>query len=353
MSEAERLLAEYGPVPEDATEAAAWWHELLDEACGDPEIEARFEAWLESSADNTSAWRRVALAWDGAVQAAAQPRVLAHRRRALDSRPRAPRLAALAAGLCLAAALAASAAVGWRLLAPVTDTEAVHIAQTAPGEYVTAVGQRSTVLLDDGSRVELNTASRITVAMEGIERRVRLAEGQALFEVAPDPARPFVVEAGDRRITALGTVFDVRVGEAERSVQVTMVEGLTRVERSRAAEGEQAEDEEPSVELGAGEQLIARPAAAAERRSVNASRVTSWRQGRLVFENDPLAEAVAEVNRYARRAIVLDDPELAELRVSGVFTAGRSEVFIEALEGVHGLRVARTEADRIVLARAH
>jgi transmembrane sensor len=352
MSEAKRLMAEYGPVPEDAVMAAAWWHELLDEACGDPEIEARFEAWLGSDLDHPAAWRRVALAWDGAAQAAAQPKVLAHRRRALDPRPGAPRAAALAAGLCLAAALAASAAVGWRLLAPDTGQDAIQIAQTAPGEYVTAVGQRSTVVLDDGSRVELNTASRITVAMEGVERRVRLTEGQALFDVATDPARPFVVEAGDRRITALGTVFDVRVGEAEPSVQVTMVEGLTRVERSRGGAGESAEHDEPSVELGAGEQLIARPAAPAERRAVDAARVTSWRQGRLVFDNDPLAEAVAEMNRYARRAIVLDDPELASLRVSGVFTAGRSEIFIEALEGVHGLRVARSEADRIVLARA-
>lgn len=354
MIEAERLLAEYGPVPEEAVEAAAWWHELLDEACGDPGIEARFEAWLEADADHAAAWRRVALAWDGAAQAAAQPRVLVHRRRALASRSRAPRAAALAAGLCLAAALAASAAVSWRMLAPVTGSEAVQTAQTAPGEYVTAVGQRSTVVLDDGSRVELNTASRVMVSMEGVERQVRLTHGQALFEVAPDPARPFVVEAGDRRITALGTVFDVRVGETEPSVQVTMVEGLTRVERSPAAESRaaEAEEDEPAVELGAGEQLIARPAAAAERRAVDAARVTSWRQGRLVFENDSLGDALAEMNRYARRTIVLDDPELAGLRVSGVFTAGRSEVFIEALEGVHGLGVARAEADRIVLARA-
>lgn len=352
MSQAQRLLAEYGPIPEDAFEAAAWWHELLGEAGGDDDIELRFETWLEASADHAEAWRRVAAAWSGAAQAAAQPRVLVHRRRALAPRPRIPRAAVMAAGLCLTAALAAAAAVSLNMAGPPAEGEAVQLAQTMPGEFVTAVGQRSTLVLDDGSRVELNTASRIVVSMEGVERRVELMEGQALFEVAPDPARPFVVDAGDRRITALGTVFDVRVGEAEPSVQVTMIEGLTRVEKAGTGRGDTVSGEERPFELGVGEQLIVRPAAAAERREVDASRVTSWRHGRLMFDNDPLSEAVAEMNRYARRTIVLDDPELADLRVSGVFTAGRSEAFIEALQAVYSLNVVRTDADRIVLARA-
>ncbi|WP_199200498.1 FecR family protein [Alkalicaulis satelles] len=346
-----RLRAEYGPIPQDALEAAAWWHELLDEADGDIDIAAQFDAWLEASADHDAAWRRVTRAWEGASQAAADPAVLAHRRRALAPRPHYARMAAVAAGLCLATALAAFAVTGLHMGAPAPG-EAVQTAQAVPGEFVTSLGQRSTVVLDDGSRVELNTASRIIVSMEGVERHVRLAEGQALFDVAADPARPFVVEAGNRRITALGTVFDVRVGDAEPSVQVTMLEGLTRVERARTAPPVDGAGEEPSFELSGGEQLIVRPAAAPQRREVDAARVTSWRHGWLVFENEPLSEAVAEMNRYARRNIVLDSPGLADLRVSGVFTAGRSELFIEALQSAYNLRVARTEADYIVLARA-
>jgi transmembrane sensor len=187
--------------------------------------------------------------------------------------------------------------------------------------YSTAIGERSTIALEDGSTLVLNTATRLRVDFTRSARNVTLLSGQALFEVASDARRPFTVQAGDRRITALGTAFDVRVEAGV--VRVTLLEGRVAVEEP----GRPANREE----LTPGQQLLAASRGAATVRHADVERVTSWRDGRLVFENEPLAGVVAEVNRYSNRKVVLSDPALGELRISGTFRIGSPVNFISAL----------------------
>jgi transmembrane sensor len=219
------------------------------------------------------------------------------------------------------------------------------------GEFATAVGERSTVTLADGSSVVLNTNTRIETAFDAGVRRIRLRGGQALFEVAPVPARPFVVEAGNRTITALGTAFDVRVDEG--AVQVLVVDGSIAVQEKSTGAGELAGAVGPPdsrIEMKPGEHLLARTGLPDVVQHADVEQITSWREGRIVFDNDTLASAVAEVNRYSRIQIVLGDPDLAQLRVSGVFAAGGTQSFLETVTRHYSLRITGKSEDRIVLA---
>jgi transmembrane sensor len=216
--------------------------------------------------------------------------------------------------------------------------------------FRTGTGQRSTVTLEDGSTVELNARSRVRVRFSEHRRAVTLTEGQAIFRVAKNPQRPFIVRAGDRDIVAVGTAFDVRL-EAE-ALRVTLIEGRVAV-RPRfsqvseslaqpAAAGDAAPSalpKEPGSVLAPGEQLVASRAsdeseadAAALVRKIDVAKVTGWRDGRVFLEDVTLADAVVEMNRYSRVQIRIDDTALAQLRVNGMFHAGQQQAFVDALQ---------------------
>lgn len=344
-------------MPSDPFEAAAWWHDRIPH----PE----FESWLDADPRHRAAYAAVARAWTGLAGASDDPRILAMRREALaanrSARWRLPRIGTAAAAVLLAilGALAmqhlgapasrdAAASGENGLLASLMD--AVRDAQESRREFATAVGERSTVALADGSSVVLNTNTRIEVSLESGLRRVRLLGGQAWFEVAKDPVRPFVVDVGDQRVTALGTAFDVRLDEKKDLVQITLVEGRVVVEADARRASRQARPAHARTELRTGEQLlIASSTAPAVKRLADLAKVTSWRKGQVVFDDDTLAAAVAEVNRYSQVQIVLADPALAALRVSGVFNTGHSQSFIETVTGHYPIRVATQTEDRVIL----
>src|SRR5690606_10338466 len=228
---------------------------------------------------------------------------------------------------------------------PVPEAAAPAIAASVGGTYRTDVGQRTTAVLADGSKVELNTDTELRVEFERGVRRVALLRGQALFDVAHDADRPFVVAAGGRTITALGTVFDVNL--AGEGLSVTLVEG--RVAIAGQAHEPGALPAEPRI-LVPGEQFVAIASRAEEVRPAAIERVTSWRRGRVVFENERLAEVIGEINRYSKRRLVLGDPALAELRVSGVFRTGSVANFSAALTASFPVRtVADPASDTIVV----
>jgi transmembrane sensor len=214
---------------------------------------------------------------------------------------------------------------------------AAGLAPTLPPSaalYRTAVGERSTVVLPDGSVATLNTDSVLKVAYNGRERGVRLLKGQALFEVAHNKKVPFQVYAGDRRVTAVGTVFDVRL-QGER-VKVALVEGVVRV-ASVAKPAPQVPREQ--VTMTAGEMLDAPPAAAMTVKLADTRRATSWREGVAVFDDVPLADAVAEMNRYTTHPVRLADARIGAYRVSGVFKTGDSERFAQSMAEVFPLAI--------------
>jgi transmembrane sensor len=185
------------------------------------------------------------------------------------------------------------------------------------GTFTTSVGERTVVTLRDGSILTLNTNSEVRVLYTDQERKIVLTRGQGLFEVAKGQGRPFVVYAGDRRIVATGTAFEVRLDKA--TVEVTLVEGHLLVDTTNSAHLGVAGSR---TELHAGERLVAKAGSGVSISPANVDLITSWATGKLVFLNTRLADAVDEVNRYTRTPVILSDRALGELRINGVFRAG-------------------------------
>ncbi len=329
-------------------EAAAYWAMRLDSPDCSPSDRMAFEAWREERKAHAEAYERVARALRLVDRHLISPEILALGESVVaETEPgRRPRRRMTAIGLAASLLLAAGAAYYGAWFA---DTESPPAAEIRSA-YETGVGERSTVGLPDGSTLVLNTATRVEVDYSRDARYLRLTGGQALFEVVKDVTRPFVVTAGNRRIVALGTAFDVRM-DATTGVQVTLIEGRVSVDEVTAPSPGAATAAPPvSHELEPGEQLIARDNAAVVVTGTDVERVVSWREGQLVFRDDPLGAAVEEVNRYSTTQVFIDDdPRLHDLRVSGVFRAGRSDSFVLALESVYPVRSNRNHEEHITL----
>lgn len=277
-----------------------------------------FAKWREDPA-NAEAYRRAEQLWSRTGELANDPDIQAALDQAQRRRPRrfgAKQIAAAGLTTTLAASLAVGAFF-WQI----RDT------------YATEVGEQRSLQLADGSRVRLDTASKIRVRFTDGERRIELAEGQAFFEVAHNPARPFVVMTADASVTAVGTVFEVRrVGSETR---VVLVSGAVDVAQAGL----------PSVphRLLPNQQTAIR-SGKAKVSAVNADTATSWTDGELTFTDTPLVEAVAEVNRYLAAPIVLDAPAAASTPINGVFRSGDRTAFVSAAAHLFNLKAIR-EAD--------
>lgn len=202
-----------------------------------------------------------------------------------------------------------------------------------PGYYKTGLGEQKVVELSDHSHIALDARTRLRVKFSADARIVELLEGQAQFSVAKDPARPFKVEAGSKTIVAVGTIFDVEYVDSQ--VHVAMVEGKVAVlsqDQSGSVGGSKPSTPSP-IELSAGEALSVRADGAAivlPKADIEAA--TAWRQGKVIFRDQTLAEAVHRLNRYSRQQVIVDDPALAQLKVSGVFDSGDAQAFAEAMQ---------------------
>lgn len=201
--------------------------------------------------------------------------------------------------------------------------------------YATPVGGVASIPLRDGSNITLNTASKVRVALTQKERRIELEAGEAFFDVAKDPSRPFIVEAGRRRVIAVGTRFSVRRDDNE--VQVVVADGEVRVESREGGEGAEL--------LAAGAVLhTARDSLLVQKKPVHeVEEALSWRSGYLTFDETSLAGAVAEFNRYTPLRIVIEDPKLAALRINGKFRSTNADDFVQLLQNGYGIQVRRTE----------
>jgi transmembrane sensor len=191
-------------------------------------------------------------------------------------------------------------------------------------EVTTARGEVRHTPLADGSTVDANTSTHLTVALRKSVRRIRLTAGEAWFQVEKDPDRPFIVEAGLARVRAVGTAFSVR--RLEDAAEVFVSEGIVRA----WAQG----DESHAVQLVAGERAILRravPVHVSQSGLKEIERKLSWREGRIELGGETLAEAVQEFNRYNSREIVIADPALARKRFYGVFRTGDVEGFARSV----------------------
>ncbi|MBC9031171.1 FecR domain-containing protein [Sphingomonas sp. JC676] len=190
--------------------------------------------------------------------------------------------------------------------------------------YATSPDERTKVTLADGSVITLDAATRVSVLLGKARRDITLLAGRALFQVAKDRTRPFVVKAGDRTITALGTVFDVRLSAKE--LRVTLAEGTVAVRPVGYRPGLAEQIMKPHQQL-----VEALGAISPELRTIDSEKAISWADGQVFFENEPLSSAVVEMNEYSRLKIVVD-PAVADLRINGMFRTSNQAGFLEALQ---------------------
>ena len=215
----------------------------------------------------------------------------------------------------------------------------------SPQEFQTALGEQRSVLLADGSRVTLNTASTIAVNLHKSRREVRLMRGEALFEVAHDAARPFVVRAGNALLEDVGTQFNVDM--RSNGTTVTVVEGRVAVDSGRPSESAGADGVGTvgGLILGANDRIVITPAGpGAPQHGVNVASSMAWTQLQLMFEQRRLSEVAEEFNRYNRERIDIVSAELNRQEVTGVFEAKDPASFVAFLSRIPGVEI-RVGAD--------
>lgn len=335
------------PDPEEIEATAAVWLSLRDRGLNEEET-AEFVRWLQESPRHAEVFADLDRVWGDLDRTAAlrpaagatAPDLLAPRARIRNRRRR------LAwASLAVAAGLAVGW-VGWGTW------------QSRPTAE-TAVGAFQKLDLPDGSVVQLNTDSAIKVRYSEQERRVELLRGEAHFDVAKNPARPFIVAADRVAVRAVGTAFNVRL--LSDAVDVLVTEGKVQVNDAK-----QGVSLLPAAPGGSGIPLLMErervrvalapsavgsappPATIAAVPAAGIHRALAWQERRLEFDDTPLPEVVAEFNRYNRTQLVLADPLLARRRFSGNFRADGYEVFVRLLEENFGL-AAHHGADVIEL----
>lgn len=326
------------------TVAAAWF---ARQRSGDmTEQEAReLAVWIEADPSHRATWELAAQVWSATEGVRANPTMLRIRERALARR----RFGWTATGGAIAASVAMALFGGWLMMertpsGPVISTAvATHadLAGAKSRDFSTAVGERRTVNLEDGTVVTLDTGSIIRARQGGHVRLVELERGQAFFKVAKDRNRPFLVRAAGRTIVATGTEFGVRVDRGR--VAVTLIEGSVRVEApiNGAGDGRFSRYVQ-TTELTPGSKLEVTDGAPWAIREVDAELETSWMTDKLVFQDEPLADVVAELNRYTGRRIIIADPALADDPVSGSF---RTDDLDEAVRAIVSYGLARVSSE--------
>jgi transmembrane sensor len=338
-------------------EASEWF---IDFRAGDVNAEARlrFIEWLRRSPEHIQAYLEVSGAWSELPSCDPGDRfdiasLIARARNESDIVPLSPlnpRLppvppAAEPRAFRKVPRRPVLAAAALALLASITALF-LWIDRDAARTYSTGIGEQRTIQLMDGSTVELNARSRVKVRLTDRRRDVALIEGQALFRVAKDKQRPFVVRAGEAQVRAVGTEFDVYRKQTE--TVVTVVEG--RVETYPGSDGAGA----AAIVLSAGEQLTVLPHTVTKPKRADTVAATAWVQKRLIFEETPLSAVAEEFNRYNRRPLAIDDPELRSLKISGVYSSTDSASLINFLRNQSSIRVIETENQvRVVRREAH
>jgi len=308
-------------------EAADWVVRLQAQDLTEDQAVA-FDAWLGASDDNARAYD-AALGVMQEVEASA-PRIAYDLRRTPLARPTNARRGWLVAGGLAAAATIAVAVMPTSLLSE------------PPQTFTTARGEHRTVTLADGTRVDLNAGTRMTVTLARHERRVSMPQGEAVFDVAADHARPFLIAAGDRTVRVVGTRFDVR--RRGDQLSVTVDRGVVEVRPSEAASGH-------AFRLHPGQRLDHQDGAIDARvHAVDASDVYAWRTGRLIYRDRPLGDVVADLNQQYARQIRLEDPALAATRFSGVLILDNQDAVIRRLALLAPLRALRS-GDGVTLQR--
>jgi transmembrane sensor len=222
-----------------------------------------------------------------------------------------------------------------------------------PKDFVTVHGEQGSWLLPDGTSLSLNSDSAVTVRYNNRERLVRVRRGQALFQIAHETGRRFRVTAGETGVIAVGTEFDVFRKPA--STLITVVEGKVAV-FTGAAPMVTSPVSLPTqgLSVAAGEQVqVNDDSRAAKPVIVNVQQAVAWVQRQIAFDQRPLGEVAAEFNRYGSVPIVVQNDNLRDLRISGVFNAYDTDSFLAFISRLDGVEIDRTAARILIRGEAH
>jgi transmembrane sensor len=317
----------------DAREAAAYFVARREEGLSESEQDL-LEQWLAADKANAVEIERIERAWnwfagadDHEVLSAMRAHALKPRRRSWLSRF--PAAAAAALLLLISAGLLLILSPSWRTPAPDPRADA-----PAAVRYASGTGVRE-VKLPDGSVMTLDAQSVALARFGGAERSIELVGGRAFFAVATNPGRRFAVTASEHRVVAIGTRFDVELRAG--GLTVNLLEGVVAI-------GPVAGDVEP-VRLKPGQQFIERDGVRLIRNiGPSIGDKVGWRTGLLNFDDETLVEAITEVNRYSGVQLVIRDPQVAAIRISGSFRAGDAEGFVDTVAELRPVRPARRGA---------
>jgi transmembrane sensor len=332
------------------TEASAWFVEFrTGEATAADR--ARFYEWLRASPDHIQAYLEIAEGWAELptsdphhridLQALIQQARASHDDNVVPlsststtprpiARPRLPTLAQAASLAAITLALGL-----------------VWIFGFAGTSYRTGIGEQRIVRLPDGSTLELNARSSVRVRYSRERREVDLERGQAFFQVAKDASRPFWVVSGATSVRAVGTQFDVY--RKSRGTVVTVVEGRVAVSEESASP--------TGLLLGAGEQIIVpadpqQPKEPPRAKPTDVGIATAWVHQRLIFEETPLSDVAEEFNRYNTRRLVIEDPALRALGISGVYSSTDPDSLLGFLRAQPTIQLNESDREIIVTFRA-
>jgi transmembrane sensor len=337
-------LSELRAMPAD--EAAALWTVRLAE--GDyPHERELFDEWLELAPGNREAWALAQRAWS-VFDASDDDELLGamrlHARAARPQQERDWRRYAAAAALFLVVASGSILAERslFREGHPGTGSPAAH-APVIEASYTYSSGRElpKRIALPDGSELTLDAQSQVSATFTPTRRSLEVISGRASFNVRHNPARPFLVRAMGIQVTDIGTRFDVQVTPTE--VRVLLVEGRVSVAARHAA---------APVLLSPGQQLVARGDAPPVVSAGGSGDQPGWQQGFATFDNDTLTEAAELLNRYPGDRLVVRDPRVASLRVSGMFRIGDPQRFGRTLEQVYPVRIVRRGRDELEIVPA-
>lgn len=310
----------------DCDQALGWITRFRADNVSDQDRQ-HFSLWLAGAPERRRAMDDMLELWDdlGVAQALPFPN--------LATEPAANQSHWFTAGAAAIAACLVAAIVLWPATAP------------QPYSLQTAFGEQQTFDLPDGSRVTLNTDSRMTVTYSEQERRVELDGGEAFFEVSANKERPFIVDAGAAEATVLGTAFNVYRSEDRTAITVT--EGIVRVT------GHHGSPQRPASEvLRVDQQIIATSAGLEASATVDTRPLVSWRDWELVAYEMRLYDLVKELERYDERRILLGDRVVAAMTVSGVFPLDEPDALLQALTRALDLQIVELDQSTLQLLKA-
>jgi len=344
----------HNPMNRQINEEAAHW--FVEFRTGDIDAAGRrsFDTWVRTSPEHLRAFIEIAALWGhsgklGRHSPFSPEELIASARKetnvvplsrmsplddALKGRQRRFRLAAAAAALLVVGSIVAGSLLSQRRT------------------YSAEVGERRSLRLADGSRVTLNSRSRVRIELNDSTRTVDLLEGEALFRVAHEVSRPFIVRSKGTFIRAIGTEFDV--DEKDRGAVIAVVDGQVAVSRADAGTGSDRNEAQPDdrkgVLVSAGERIDMSEGSNAKPTPINASSATAWTQGKVILQSATLEEVVERFNRYSQRRLVAEDQGAVPFRLSGVFSTDtdflirylRERGDIEVQESATQIRIVRT-----------